>query len=61
MQVRRGDVRVGDAEAGQVVGRVAEEVKQSVAGRRHDLRDRLIAPRQRDDQTTDKETEGERD
>lgn len=36
------DVRVGDVEAGQVVGSVAEEVQQSVAGRGHHLRDRLV-------------------
>lgn len=38
------DLRVGDVEAGQVVGSVAEEVKQSIARRRYHLWDGLVAP-----------------
>lgn len=34
--------RVGNIEARQVVGRVAEEVQQGVAGLRHHLRNRLV-------------------
>lgn len=56
-----GDVRVGDVEAGQVVCGVTEEVKQSVAGRRHHLRDRLIPPGLRYHKTTETETEREWD
>lgn len=35
-------LRVGDAETSQVVGSVTKEVKQSVAGRCHNLRNCLI-------------------
>lgn len=41
---KRVGVRVGDVEAGQVVRSIAEEVKQSVAGRGGYLWDALVAP-----------------
>ncbi len=55
------DIRVGDVEAGQVVGSIAEEVKQSIARRRHDLRDRLISSCLWYNETTEGETEREQD
>lgn len=37
------DVRVGDAEARQVVGRITEEVKESISGQGDHLWDRLVS------------------
>lgn len=53
------DVRVGDVEASQVVGSVAEEVEQSVAGRRYHLRHRLVAPGLRHHQAADENMRGD--
>lgn len=62
MEGWRLHVRVGDGEASQVVGSIAEEVKQSVAGCRHHLWDRLISSGLRYHETTEKRlTETERD
>ena len=47
-----GDSRVKDLKAGEVVGRVAEEVQEGVARRGLHLRDRLVPPHLRDDEAT---------
>jgi len=52
---RCADVRVGNVETSQIVGSVAEEVEQSIAGRRHYLWYRLTPSALRYHETTDKE------